>query len=75
MLITYLKIGRSCEQNFVLKDIPENIFAAFESITRAHIKASLHLRLPIGSIPGQWIFVYRFLTEDFLALVKSQIPL
>ncbi len=67
--------SRSREENFVLKDIPENIFAAFESSTRAQIKASPHLRLPIDSILGQRIYVYRFFTEDFLAPVKSLIPL
>jgi hypothetical protein len=75
VLIIWLRIRRSGEENFVLKDIPENIFRGFESGTRAQIKASPHLRLPIDSIPGQRIFVYRFFTEDFLTLVKNQIPL
>ncbi|KAH8710021.1 kinase domain-containing protein [Phaeosphaeriaceae sp. PMI808] len=68
-------LARSDEENFVVKDIPENIFTAFESGTRAQIKAGPHLRLPIDSIPGQRIFVYRFFTEDLLTLVKNQIPL
>lgn len=75
MLIIRLRIRRSDEETFVLKDIPENIFTAFESGTRAQIKASPHLRLPIDSIPGQRIFVYQFLTEDFLTIVKNQFPL
>lgn len=75
MLIIWLSFRRSGEENFVLKDIPENIFSAFESGTRALIKASPRLRLPIDSIPGQRIFVYRFFTEDFLTLVRNQIPL
>lgn len=75
MLIIWLRIRRSNEEDFVLKDIPENIFTAFESGTRAQIKASPHLRLLIDSIPGQRIFVYRFFTEDFQTLVKNQIPL
>jgi hypothetical protein len=75
MSMVWLSIYRSDQQNFVLKDIPENIFNAFESDTRAQIKASPHLRLPIDNIPGQRIFVYQFLNEDFLTLVKNQIPL
>jgi hypothetical protein len=75
MLMIWLSIHRSDEQSFVLKDIPENIFEAFETGTRAQIKPSPHLRLPIDNIPGQRIFVYRFLNEDFLTLVKNQIPL
>jgi hypothetical protein len=75
MLLIWLSIYRSDQQNFVLKDIPQSIFEAFESGTRAQIKTSPHLRLPIDNIHGQRIFVYRFLNEDFLTLVKNQIPL
>jgi hypothetical protein len=75
VLIVWLRLRRSGEENFVLKDIPKSIFTAFESGTRAQIKVSPRLRLPIDSIPGQRILVYRFFTEDFLTLVKNQIPL
>lgn len=70
-----LRIGRSGEQDFVLKDIPENIFSAYESETRAHIKPSPYLRLPVDEIPGQRIFVYSFLTEDFFTVLKTGITL
>ncbi|KAI9688239.1 MAG: hypothetical protein M1822_001745 [Bathelium mastoideum] len=64
---------RCGEDDFVLKDIPESLYSAFESSTRARIKESSDLRLPVDSIPNQRIFVYRFLAEDFLTLIKNQI--
>jgi hypothetical protein len=75
LLVIWLSIRRSGEEDFILKDLPENIYLAFESGTRARIKESSHLRLPFDSILNQRIFVYRFLTEDFLTLIKNQIHL
>ena len=59
----------------MLKDIPENIFDAFESTVRLHIGESRYLRLPFDTIPEERIYAYRFLTDDFIDLVKKQIPM
>ncbi|KAI9657400.1 MAG: hypothetical protein M1821_003082 [Bathelium mastoideum] len=74
-LVLRLSIRRCGEDDFVLEEIPGNIYSAFESGTRARIRESSHLRLPVDSIPNQRIFVYRFLTEDFLTLIKNEISL
>jgi hypothetical protein len=59
----------------VLKDIRKNIFDAFESTLRLQIRVSRYLRLPFDTIPEESTYVYRFLADDFLDLVKKQIPM
>ena len=57
-----------------MKDIPEAIFSNFSEKIQPKLRESLYVRLPWDTIPGQRIFVYKYLTDDFLSLVRKQIP-
>lgn len=60
----------------MLKDIPKNIFSSFnEDIwpqLRRRGSECPHIRLPFDTIPDQRIFVYRYLDDDFLSLVRKK---
>ena len=58
----------------MLKDIPQNIFSAFNEDIRPRLPQTPRIRLPVDTIPDQRIFVYRYLDDDFLSLVRNQIP-
>lgn len=58
----------------VLKDIPRDIHSGFNEDIRLQLRESQYICLPCDTIPGQRIFVYRYLTDDFLSLVRNGIP-
>jgi hypothetical protein len=66
---------RSGQDKFVLKDIPKDIFSGFNEKIWPQLRESPYIRSPWDTIPGQRIFVYKYLTDDFLSLVKKQIPM
>lgn len=51
------------------------MFSNFNDIIRPRLREHVHLRLPVDTIPNQYIFVYKYLTDDFLSLVRKQIPM
>lgn len=69
------KLLRSNNQNFVLKDIPKSIFEAYETCLRPHMKDTPNIRLPLDEIDGRRIFVYRYLTDELLTLVRKNISI
>ncbi|KAF1347260.1 kinase-like protein [Lizonia empirigonia] len=64
----------SGNDDFILKDIPQNIFSTFNENIRPRLPQTRHIRLPLDTIPDQRIFVYEYLDDDFLSLVRNQIP-
>lgn len=52
-----------------------NIFSNFNNKLRPKIPESRYIRLPTDTIPGERVFVYKFLTDDFLSLVRKQLPM
>lgn len=68
-------LATSGHDKFVLKDIPKDIFSGFNESIRPRLRENPYIRLPSDTIPGQSIFVYRYLTDDFLSLVRKQIPM
>ncbi|KAL9127414.1 MAG: hypothetical protein Q9217_003710 [Psora testacea] len=63
------------QDKFVLKDIPKDIFSNFSKNIRPRLRESPYIRLPCDTIPDQRIFVYKYLNDDFLNLVRKQIPM
>lgn len=63
---------RCGHDRFILKDIPKEIFSSFNEDIRPRLREHENLRLPSDTIPGKQILVYKYLTEDFLSLVKQQ---
>lgn len=59
----------------MLKDIPQNIYSAFKEDIWPRLHDTPHLRLPLDTIPDQRVFVYEYLNDDFLTLVRKNIPL
>lgn len=61
----------------MLKDIPESILSHFNERLWPRLckDTSALLRLPFDTIPDQRIFVYKYLTDEFLCLVREQIPM
>ena len=57
----------------MLKDIPKDILANFDERIRPRLEqnASPLLRLPIDKISDRRTLVYKFLTDDFLVLVRQ----
>jgi hypothetical protein len=51
------------------------MFSDFSEDIWPQIRESPCVRSPWDTIPGQHIFVYKYLTDDFLSLVKKQIPM
>ena len=66
---------RSGRKNFVLKDIPTDIFSNFNEKIAPQLRESPYIRLPWDTIPDQRIFVYKYLKDDFLSLVRKQTPM
>ncbi|OBT74544.1 hypothetical protein VF21_07538 [Pseudogymnoascus sp. 05NY08] len=65
----------SGQDRFILKDIPEDILSNFNEKIRPQLRESPYIRLPCDTIPDQRVFVYKYLTDDFLSLVKKQISM
>ena len=63
------------QDKFILKDIPKDIFSNFNETIWPRLRNSIFARLPVDTIPQQRILVYRYLTDDFLRLVKKQISM
>ncbi|KAH8787984.1 kinase domain-containing protein [Diaporthe sp. PMI_573] len=59
---------------FILKDIPKEIYSSFNEGIRPRLREHENLRLPSDTIPSKCIFVYKYLTDDFLSLAKQQLP-
>ncbi|KAM5502996.1 hypothetical protein McanMca71_004263 [Microsporum canis] len=70
-------LGRvwSGQENFVLKDIPKAIFSSFNEDIRPRLRESPYLRLPYDTIPDQRTFVYKYMNDDLLGLIRKQIPM
>ena len=58
----------------MLKDIPKDIFSNFNEGIRPRLRENRYIRLPSDTIPNQRIYVYKYLTDDFLNLVRKKIP-
>ncbi|KAF2427263.1 serine/threonine protein kinase [Tothia fuscella] len=65
----------SGNDRYVLKDIPEAIFAGFKKNIQPNLPESPYYCLPCDEIPDQRILVYKYLQGDLLSLVENQIPL
>lgn len=59
----------------MLKDIPEAIFSNFNDLIKPHLKDSPYIRLPCDSIPNQRIFVYEYMTDDLLSLIRKGVSM
>jgi hypothetical protein len=70
-------VARHGHEQFVLKDIPVNIHSNFseEIWPRLRQDPSASLRLPIDTTPGRRTFVYDYLKDDFLHLVKTNLSM
>lgn len=51
------------------------MYSSFNEDIRPRLREHENLRLPSDTIPGKCIFVYKYLTDDFLSLVKQQMPM
>ncbi len=51
------------------------MYAHFNEDIRPQLRESRYIRLPCDTISDQRIFVYKYLTDDFLRLVKKDISL
>lgn len=58
-----------------MKDIPPGIFEHPNEYIRPNLRDCPFIRVPIDIIPDHRIYVFNYLKEDFLSLVKKQIPL
>ena len=56
-----------------MKDIPVNIYSAFNEDIRSRLPQTPRIRVPLDEIPDQRIFVYEYLKDDFLDLVRNKI--
>jgi len=65
------------KNKFVLKDIPKDILANFDEriCPRLREHASPLLRLPVDKISDRRTLVYKFMTNDFLQLVRQRLSL
>ncbi|OJJ67249.1 hypothetical protein ASPBRDRAFT_59233 [Aspergillus brasiliensis CBS 101740] len=63
----------SGQDKYILKDIPRDIYDNFIEDIRPRWCKSDNIRLPCDSISGQRIFVYKYMTDDFLSLGKRGI--
>ncbi|KAI0857386.1 kinase domain-containing protein [Xylaria cubensis] len=68
-------LATSGNEKFVLKDVPKSIFSNFNKDIRPKLRECPHVRLPSDTIKDQHIFVYRYLTDDFLSLVRENTSL
>ncbi|KAF7136832.1 hypothetical protein CNMCM5793_006402 [Aspergillus hiratsukae] len=67
--------ARSGHDKFVLKDKPKDIYTNFIEKIKPQLRESRYIRLPCDTIPDHRILVYRYLTDDFLRLVRKGIPM
>jgi serine/threonine protein kinase len=67
--------SRSGRDKFVLKDIPKNIYTNFIERIQPHLPESRYIRLPCDTSPDHRILVYKYLTDNFLRLVRNGIPM
>lgn len=51
------------------------MYSSFNECIRPRLREHENLRLPADTIPGRQIFVYKYLTEDFLSLAKRQMSM
>ncbi|KAK2766005.1 hypothetical protein FQN54_007520 [Arachnomyces sp. PD_36] len=70
-------MATSGQGKFILKDIPKAIFSSFNEDILPPLRASesRFLRLPDDTIPDQRIFVYKYMDDDFLNLVRKPISM
>jgi serine/threonine protein kinase len=68
-------LARSGRDKFVLKDIPKNIYTNFIERIQPHLPESRYIRLPCDTSPDHRILVYKYLTDNFLRLVRNGIPM
>ncbi|KAL2373017.1 hypothetical protein RJZ57_002519, partial [Blastomyces gilchristii] len=68
-------LATSGQDKFILKDIPTTIFSHFNEDIRPRLRESPLLQLPHDTIPDQQIFVYKYMDDDFLSLVRKQISM
>ncbi|OAX78472.1 serine/threonine protein kinase [Emergomyces africanus] len=68
-------LATSGQDKFILKDIPKTIFSSFNEDIRPRLRESPFLRLPHDTIPDQRIFVYKYMDDDFLSLVRNHISI
>jgi tRNA A-37 threonylcarbamoyl transferase component Bud32 len=52
-----------------------NIFSAFNEDIRSRLPQPARIRVPLDEIPEQRAFVYEYLRDDFLGMVKDRIPM
>ena len=52
-----------------------NIFSAFNEDIRPRLPQTSRIRVPLDEIPEQRVFVYEYLKDDFLGMVKDRIPI
>lgn len=52
-----------------------NIFSAFNEDIRPRFPQTSCIRIPQDEIPDQRVFVYEYLKDDFLEMVKDRIPM
>ena len=64
---------RSGQNKYILKDITRDIYDKFTEEIQPRLCKTNHIRLPCDSISGQRVFVYKYMTDDFLSLVKRGI--
>jgi hypothetical protein len=67
--------SRSGNHRFVLKDILELIINHFPQEVQPKLRHNVYLRLPVDTIPDKRIFVFKYLKEDPMSLVRKQIPM
>ena len=70
-----ITLFRSGHDRFILKDIPELIFNHFNEEIRPNLRDCPFIRLPVDTISGERIFVFRYLKEDLLSVVKRDISM
>ena len=73
--VCQLTLFRFAQNQFILKEIPKDIFSAFNENIMSQLRETPHVRLPCDNVPNQRILVYKYLTDDFLSLVREQIPM
>ncbi|OAG38212.1 hypothetical protein AYO21_07545 [Fonsecaea monophora] len=65
----------SGQEKFILKDVPPAMFSHFHESIWPQLRGCQNIRLPVDTIQDQRVFVYKYLDDDFLDLVKKRIPI
>ncbi|OBT99768.1 hypothetical protein VE01_02000 [Pseudogymnoascus verrucosus] len=68
-------LATSGQDQYILKDIPEDIISNFNEKIRPQLRDSPYIRLPLDTIPDQRVLIYKYLTDDFLSLVRKKISM